>query len=46
MKRFLMVVSYRGVRKAMSPPMLGLAITMVMAPTGQTSAQRLWPMHL
>ena len=26
--------------------MLGLAITMVMAPTGQASAQRLWPMHL
>ena len=26
--------------------MLGLAITMVMAPTGQASAHRLWPMHL
>ena len=24
----------------------GLARTMVMAPTGQASAQRLWPMHL
>ena len=26
--------------------MLGLAITMVIAPTGQASAQRPWPMHL
>src|SRR5260370_2576352 len=30
----------------MSAPMLGLAIAMVMAPTGYASAQRLWPMHL
>ena len=26
--------------------MLGLAITIVIAPTGQASAQRPWPMHL
>ena len=30
----------------MSAPILGLAITMVMAPTGQASAHRPWPMHL
>ena len=30
----------------MSAPMLGLAITMVIAPTGQASAHRLCPMHL
>jgi hypothetical protein len=30
----------------MSAPELGLAMTMVMAPTGHSSAQRPWPMHL
>ncbi len=30
----------------MSAAMLGLAITMVIAPTGQASAQRPWPIHL
>ena len=30
----------------MSAPMLGLAITMVIAPTGHASAHRPWPMHL
>ena len=46
MNIFLMEVSYSGVRYGMSAPMLGLASTIVIAPTGQTSAQRLCPMHL
>ena len=46
MNRFWMLVSYSASKGGISAPMLGLAITMVMAPTGQTSAHRLWPMHL
>src|SRR5882762_5533490 len=41
-----MLVSYSGVRYGMSADMLGLAITIVIAPTGQASAHRLWPIHL
>src|ERR1700745_3149485 len=44
--RFGTLVSYSGVRYGRSALTLGLAITMVMAPTGQASAQRPCPMHL
>ena len=46
MNRLGMLVSYSGVRAGISELALALAITMVMAPTGHTSAQMLWPMHL
>ena len=34
------------VNAGMSAPTLGLAITIVIAPTGHASAHRPWPMHL
>src|SRR5882672_7466040 len=46
MNMFGTLVSICAFSWGMSLPMLGLAMTMVMAPTGQTSAHRLWPMHL
>src|SRR6267143_1391394 len=41
-----MLVSYSGVKYGKLADMLGLAITIVIAPTGQASAHRLWPIHL
>ena len=46
MNMFSMLVSNSSLMAGMSAPMLGVALTMVIAPTGQTSAQRLWPIHL
>ena len=44
--KFGTLVSNSGVSCGRSAPMLGLAMTMVMAPTGQASAHKLCPMHL
>src|SRR6267143_3920223 len=41
-----MLISYSRVRYGMSADMLGLAMPIVIAPTGQASAHRLWPIHL
>src|SRR5271169_1646981 len=46
MNKLGMLVSCSGVRYGLSAPTLAPDITIVIAPTGQASAQRAWPMHL
>src|SRR6266567_6252977 len=45
-KRLGTEVSYSEVRYGISAAMLGLAVTIVIAPTGHASAHKPWPMHL